>query len=341
MSASMRAITVSGSALVLREVPEPILRQGEVLLEVHATALNRADLSQADGHYPPPPGESQVMGLEAAGVVVAAPGADRWLGRSACALLTGGGYAERVAVPAGMLMEVPAGWSYLEAAALPEATLTAYLNLFLEARLKEGERVLVHGGASGVGLAAIKLAKLAGCTVYATAGGSAKVAACHAQGADMALDRHGPAFQDAISQHSGGGVDVILDMVGAPYFAANLDLLRTGGRLVFIAALGGREVGFDIRTLMTKRAHLIGSTLRGRPLAEKLRLVESFHDRFGRSLEPLRPVIDSVFELDQAGAAHDRMRSNLNIGKIVLRVRPGAEASAPDPGTETVAGLRA
>ena len=314
------------------------------MLEVYASALNRADLSQAAGKYPPPAGESEILGLEAAGVVVAAPAADHWLGRSACALLAGGGYAERVAVPAGMLLPVPAGWNYLQAAALPEATLTAYLNLFLEARLEEGESVLVHAGASGVGLAAITLAKLAGCTVYATAGGSAKVAACHAQGADLALDRHGPPFAEAIASHAGGGgVDVILDMVGGPYFAANLDLLATGGRLVFISALGGRDVALDVRALMAKRAHLIGSTLRGRPLEEKLRLVGSFADRFGRLLAgpALVPVIDSVFDLEEADAAHERMRNNLNIGKIVLRVRPEADAVATIGQAAAITGARA
>jgi NADPH:quinone reductase-like Zn-dependent oxidoreductase len=225
-------------------------------------------------------------------------------------------------------MPVPSGWSYLQAAALPEATLTAYLNLFIEARLQAGERVLVHGGASGVGLAAIKLAKLAGCVVYATAGGSAKVAACLAQGADLALDRHGPPFADAIKSHgAGAGIDVVLDMVGQPYFAANLDLLATKGRIVYISALGGREVTLDIRALMTKRAHLIGSTLRGRPLAEKTAILESFLDRFGPALagEDLQPVIDSVYPLSETAAAHERMRRNENIGKIVLHVKAGAE----------------
>lgn len=327
MSVSMRAVTISGANLVVSEVPAPELRLGEVMLEVYATALNRADLSQAAGNYPPPRGESVILGLEAAGVVVEAPGAPELVGRSACALLTGGGYAERVAVPAGMLMPVPPGWTYLQAAALPEATLTAYLNLFLEARLVAGERVLVHGGASGVGLAAIRLAKLAGCTVYATAGGANKVAACHERGADLALDRHGAPFDDAIRRHGGGaGVDVILDMVGGPYFAANLDLLAVGGRIVFIAALGGREVSIDIRTLMAKRAHLIGSTLRGRPLAEKMRILRAFTEEFGSVVgSDLLPVIDSEYDLEQVTEAHDRMRRNENIGKIALRVTPAAD----------------
>lgn len=330
----MRAVTVRDSDLVITEVPEPDLRPGEVMIDVYATALNRADLSQAAGHYPPPAGESEILGLEAAGVVTAlGPGLDPdqaagWLGKSVCTLLTGGGYAERVAAPIGMLLPVPPGWTYQQAAALPEATLTAYLNLFMEGRLRPGERVLVHGGASGVGLAAIALANLAGCTVYATAGGPEKVAACHAQGADLALDRHGPPFEDDIRRHGGGaGIDVILDMVGEPYFGANLDLLAMGGRLVFISALGGREITLDVRELMAKRVHLIGSTLRSRPLAEKMRILRSFSEAFGSHLDgdALKPVIHAVYDLERAGEAHASMRRNENIGKIVLSVRAGSE----------------
>ncbi len=336
----MRAIVVRDTDLVVSDVAEPDLRPGEVMIDVYATALNRADLSQAAGHYPPPAGESEILGLEAAGVVTAVgPGLGpeqeaAWLGRSVCTLLTGGGYAERVAAPLGMLMPLPEGWTYLEGAALPEATLTAYLNLFMEARLQPEERVLVHGGASGVGLAAIRLAKLARCTVYATAGGADKVAACHARGADLALDRHTQPFEDDIRRHGGGaGIDVILDMVGEPYFAANLDLLATGGRLVFISALGGRELNVDIRSLMAKRVHLIGSTLRGRPLAEKMRILRSFSEAFGEHLagDALKPVIHAVHDLARAGEAHESMRRNENIGKIVLSVRDGAD-EAPAAG---------
>ena len=329
----MRAINVEPPRRpYLAEADVPTLRPGEVLLEVHATALNRADLSQAAGDYPPPAGESHILGLEAAGVVVElGPGVEEAglarIGERACALLIGGGYAEYVAVPAAMLMPLPAGWTFGEAAALPEAALTAYLNLFQEARLGVEERVLIHGGASGVGSVAIKLAKLAGCTVYATAGGEAKVAACESFGADLAIDRHGPPFEGIIKEHGGGaGIDVVLDMVGEAYFAGNLDVLAVGGRIVFIAALSGRRVTLDIRRLMAKRGHLIGSTLRGRPLAEKVRIRNGFLERFADSLADgtLKPVIDSVYQLAAAHEAHEYMRENRNIGKVVLAVRAGA-----------------
>ena len=329
MTQQMQAIeVVVPGQLELREAPLPELRAGEVLLEVHATALNRADLSQAAGDYPAPPGESTILGLEAAGIVrKLGPGladdAKGLLGNAFCSLLAGGGYAEYVAVPAALLMPLPAGWSFGEAAALPEAAFTAFLNMFIEARLQEGERVLIHGAASGVGSAAIKLAKLAGCTVYATAGGAAKVAACEAFGADLAIDRHGAPFDELIKEHSGGeGVDVIIDMVGEAYFAANLEVLALSGRLVFIAALSGRSVTLDIRRLMAKRAHLIGSTMRSRPLAEKVRVRNAFLERFGPHLSDgaLKPVIDSVYPLTAAAEAHEHMRHNRNIGKIVLQV---------------------
>ena len=305
----------------------PPLRPGEVLLEVRAAGVNRADLSQLAGHYPPPPGESSVLGLEAAGQVVElGPGVEAGLGLAACALLAGGGYAERVAVPASMLIELPHGWSFAEAAAFPETALTAFLNLFLEARLQPGERVLIHGGASGVGTAAIKQAKLAGATVVTTAGGPEKVDVCRRLGADLALDRHGEPFRDVVKREL-GAVDVVLDMVGESYFAANLDLLATGGRLVVIATLGGRRAELDLRQLMGKRARLIGSTLRSRPLEEKVRIKEAFLERFGEAVASgeLKPVIDAVVPWERVNEAHERMRENRTIGKLVLEVG-GADA---------------
>lgn len=327
------------------EVPAPRLRAGEVLLGVRASALNRADLSQRSGSYPPPPGESEIMGLEAAGVVVElATGlseddlaAGVTLNGPACALLAGGGYAELVAVPAAMLMPVPHGWNWGEAAALPEAALTAYLNLFLEAGLQPGETVLVHAGASGVGNAAIRLAKLAGCQVVTTAGGPEKVAQCLELGADIALDRHAQSFRDLL--RSGGvSVDVVLDPVGAAYLADDLAVLAMGGRIVFISNLGGGVAELDVRRLMGKRARLIGSTLRNRPLAEKVRIRDGFVERFGPALAhgSLRPRIDSVYPLSQVEQAHERMAADLNRGKIVLEVAPGsagALASAASAGS--------
>ncbi len=331
--AVMRAAVVDQSGGVgVGEVPTPTLRPGEVLLKVMATALNRADLSQAAGNYPPPPGESEVLGLEAAGVLVAGDEevmdrAGVRLGGAYTALLPGGGYAEYVAVPATMLVAVPEGWTWAEAAALPEAAFTAYLNLFMEARLQDGERVLVHGGASGVGSYAIMLAKRAGCTVYATAGGAEKCEACRRFGADLAVDRHARPFEEAVLEHGGGqGVDVILDIVGEAYLRANLDVLATGGRLVFIATLGGRRAQLDIRELMTRRLKLIGSTLRHRPLAEKLRVRQEFLARFGDDLAAglLKPHVDRVYRLEEVAEAHAYMRENRNVGKVALLVDDGA-----------------
>ncbi len=326
---TMRAAVVGpGGAVGVGEVPTPALRPGEVLLKVMATALNRADLSQAAGNYPPPPGESEVLGLEAAGVLVAGDedvmaGAGVRLGDAYTALLPGGGYAEYVAVPAAMLIPVPEGWTWAEAAALPEAAFTAYLNLFMEARLQEGERVLVHGGASGVGSYAIMLAKRAGCTVYATAGGPEKCAACARFGADLAIDRYAQAFEEVVLEHGGGqGVDVVLDIVGEAYFGANLEVLATGGRLVFIATLGGRRAQLDIRELMTRRLKLIGSTLRHRPLAEKLRVRQELLARFGEDLAAgrLKPHVDRTYRLEEVAEAHAYMRENRNVGKVALLV---------------------
>lgn len=311
------------SGMSFGRVRGPQLRPGEVLLEVAAAGVNRADLSQLAGHYPPPAGESEIVGLEVAGRVTRlGPGvADEWLGRSACALLAGGGYAQRVAVPADMLMAVPAGWSMVEAAGFPETALTAFLNLFVEAQLAEGERVLIHGGASGVGTAAIRQAKLAGATVVTTCGGPEKVSACQRLGADLALDRHAGSWLDALREQV-GSVDVILDMVGQDYLGPNLEALALGGRLVIISTLSGRRAELDLRALMVKRARLIGSTLRGRPLAEKVRLREAFERRFGAEVAAgaLRPLVDTVFDWSRVNEAHDRLRANDSVGKFVLEV---------------------
>ncbi len=336
MREMLAAVVGHDGELSVGSVPAPVLRSGEVLLQVRASALNRADLAQRAGHYPPPPGESEILGLEAAGVVVAlgpAVAADAMpagiaLGSPACALLAGGGYAELVAVPAPMLMPVPASWSWAEAAALPEAALTAYLNLFMEAGLEAGETALIHAGASGVGTAAILQAKLAGCTVVATAGGPEKVAWCRRLGADLAIDRHQENFAAALKA-AGLRADVVLDPVGQAYLEDDLTVLNTGGRIVFIATLSGHRAELDIRQLMRRRARISGSTLRNRPLGEKVRIKQAFLGRFGPDLESgaLKPLIDSSFALSEAAAAHDRMAANLNSGKIVLEVRPDASGA--------------
>ncbi len=314
----------------MRVAPVPAAHPGpgEVLVEVVAAGVNRADISQLAGHYPPPPGASPILGLEVAGRVaeVGAGVDEAWLGAPVCALLAGGGYARYVSVPAEMLMSIPGGWTFAEAAAFPETALTAYLNLFLEAGLQSGERVLIHGGASGVGTAAIRQAKLAGASVAATAGGPEKVAVCRQQGADLALDRHrGPWLE--VLRADLGAVDVILDMVGKDYLAPNIEALALGGRLVVISTLSGREAVLDLRALMLKRLRLVGSTLRGRPLAEKVRLVQAFMGQFGDVMAgELRPVMDTVFPWHQVGEAHGRLRRNDSIGKFVLDMG-GADAT--------------
>jgi tumor protein p53-inducible protein 3 len=329
----MKAIIVqtekADRPLVLQEVASPAYSPDDVLVDVHATALNRADLAQRAGHYPPPAGASDILGLEMAGVIRKVGAAvTTWRpGDQVCALLTGGGYATEVVVPQGMLMPVPQGWSLQEAAAMPEVFFTAFLNLFLEGGLKAGETVLVHGGASGVGTAAIQLAREAGARVIATAGTDEKAALCKDLGAFDAINYRAQDFGEGVWELTDGqGVDLVLDMVGADYFERNIRVLRTNGRLVFIATLSGKEAQLDIRTLMAKRLMLKGSTLRARPLEEKIRLKEAFMTRFWTSLErrTLKPVIDCIYPIEQAEAAHSYMRENRNMGKIVLEVRSHA-----------------
>lgn len=312
--------------LVWQETPDPAYGADDVLVDVHATALNRADLLQRAGGYPPPPGAPDILGLEMAGVVAAVGSHVRpWqVGDRVCALLGGGGYAERVAVHQSQLIAIPPEWSFEEAAALPEVYLTAFVNLFMEARLQPGEIVLVHGGASGVGTAAIQLLHHLGHKVIATAGSDEKVAACRQLGADLAINYHNEDFAEAVRAFTQSqGVDVILDMVGASYYERNFDLLKVRGRIVFIATLGGNQVNLDIGKLMRKRARLIGSVLRPRSLEEKREIKDSFMNRCWPLIQRgvIRPVIDTVLPITEANAAHQRMANNENIGKIVLRVR--------------------
>lgn len=318
--------TQTGPQLIWREVDEPVLQAGEALVSIHATTLNRADLSQAEGNYPPPPGAPNIMGLDMAGEITdVGAGVQGWrVGDKVCALLAGGGYAEKVAVEQRLLLPIPPGWSYQEAACLPEAYLTAYVNIFMEAGFQPGETILIHGGASGVGTAAIQMAKHAGGRVITTAGRPDKVEACLAQGADLAINYRDEDFAARTQEFTkGDGVDVILDMVGAEYLERNVSLLKVKGRLVFISTLGGAEAMVDIRQLMGKRARLIGSVLRARTVAEKAEIIRRFREQFWAQVEEgtIRPVIDSVLPVAEAQAAHERMRTYQNIGKIVLKVR--------------------
>lgn len=326
----MKAIHVDSSQsdrpLVWQATADPTLGPEEVLVDIHATALNRADLMQRAGNYPPPPGAPDILGLEMAGVI-AQVGANvqGWhVGDRVCALLPGGGYAEQVAVPAAMLMPMPAGWSFAQAAAMPEVFLTAYVNLYMEANLQPGETVLVHGGASGVGTAAIQLTRESGNPVIITASSADKCAACLKLGANLAINYKEEDFVESVRTFTNNaGVDVIMDMVGANYLARNLSLLKLKGRLVFISMLSGGETQINLGALMGRRLRLIGSVLRSRSLAEKVEIKERFMAHFWPQLARgvIQPVIDAVYPIAEANAAHQHMAENRNIGKIVLQVR--------------------
>lgn len=312
--------------LLWQETAEPTFGPDEVLVEIYATALNRADLMQRAGNYPPPPGASEIMGLEMAGVIsqIGANVHGWQVGDRVCALLPGGGYAEKVTVPQQMLMPIPADWDFLTAAGLPEVYLTAFVNLYMEASLQHGETVLVHGGASGVGTAAIQLLKASGNPVIVTAGSADKCAACTELGADLAINYRDEDFVERVRTFTNGqGVDVIMDMVGADYLAKNLSLLKLKGRLVFISTLSGTKTEIDLRHLMGKRLRLIGSVLRSRALAEKIAIKENFMARCWPLVKAgtIKPVIDSVYPISQVNEAQAQMAANRNIGKIILQVR--------------------
>ena len=319
----MRAIVIDSfgdeSMMRIGEVDSPPLVDGAIRIRVHATAVNRADLLQREGHYPPPPGASAILGLECAGEVKeVARGVSGWrIGDRAMALLPGGGYAEEVVADAGSAMHVPDSLSFEEAAAIPEVFLTAFLNVFELARAKRGETLLVHGGGSGVGTAAITLGKLAGLRLIVTAGSDEKCRRCIEHGADQAINYRTEDFVERAR-----GANVILDHIGAPYLARDLQALAVGGRVVLIGTMGGGgRVEIDVASLLGKRQQIIGSTLRARPKEEKAAIVGAFLARFGDDLRAgrLKPVIDKVFPLEQAAEAHRAMARD-HFGKIVLRV---------------------
>jgi len=291
-----------------------------VLLRVAATAVNRADTLQRMGFYPPPPGAPETIGLECSGTVEAlGDGVDGWaVGDQACALLAGGGYAELVAIPAGQLMPVPPGISLVEAAALPEVACTVWSNVFTAARLHAGERLLVHGGAGGIGTFAIQLASAMGARVYATAGSPEKVAACRELGADVAIDYREDDFVAVL--RADGGADVILDVMGAKYLGQNVDALATGGRLVVIGLQGGSKAELDLGTLMSRRGSVIATTLRARPEAEKAAICAGVVEHVWPLVADgrVRPVVHTVLPLAQAAQAHALLESSGHIGKIVL-----------------------
>jgi putative PIG3 family NAD(P)H quinone oxidoreductase len=300
---------------------------GEVLIQVTAAGVNRPDLMQRQGKYPPPPGASDIPGLEVAGTVVASgAGAHRFRpGERVCALLTDGGYAELCVAPEGQVLPVPAGLSDVEAAALPETFFTVWANVFDDARLQPGERLLVHGGASGIGTTAIQLATRLGSPVFATAGSDAKCAACERLGAAKAFNYRAGPFADALlAATNKEGVDVVLDMVGGAYLAQNLRVLRPRGRLVVIAFLGGTKAEIDLLPVLQKRLVITGAALRPRAIAEKAAIAARLEARVWPLLAAgkIRPVIDSAFPLAQAARAHARLEQGDHIGKVVLTRDP-------------------
>ena len=326
---SMTAIEISepGGPGVLtpaqRPVPEP--GHGEILVRVAAAGVNRPDCLQRRGAYPPPPGASDIPGLEIAGEVVqVGSGVAEWApGDEVCALVSGGGYAEYCVVPEPQALAPPTGFDMVRAAALPETFFTVWSNLFERARLVGGERLLVHGGSSGIGTTAIQLGCAFGVRVFATAGTAEKCAACAELGAERAIDYRNEDFVAVVKELTGGeGVDVILDMVGGDYIQRNLAALAPEGRLVQIAYLKGSKVEVDFMPLMRKRLTLTGSTLRPRPVEAKAAIAEALRERVWPLLDEGRigPVIDSTYALKDAAKAHARMESGEHIGKIVLTV---------------------
>jgi NADPH:quinone reductase len=324
----MREIAFDGAGgpdvIRVREVPVPAPGPGKVLIEVVAAGVNKPDCFQRQGHYPPPPGESDVPGLEVAGriVVVGEGVAKSRLGENVCALLGSGGYAEYAVADARLCLPVPRGLNFTEAAAIPETYFTVFDNVFTRGRLKPGETILVHGGSGGIGTTAIQLAKLFGSHVIATAGTADKCAFCRTLGADQAIDYK---TQDFVAEvralTSKRGVDVILDMVGGAYIQKNLSLLGFEGRLVQIAFMQGSRVeNFDFMPLMLKRLTIMGSTMRARSIEQKAAVAHALHDKIWPSLDRGKalPVVHATFPLEDARAAHELMESSHHLGKIVL-----------------------
>jgi putative PIG3 family NAD(P)H quinone oxidoreductase len=324
----MKAIVVdqesAGQPLSWEEVEDPVCGAEEVLVDVYATAVNRADLLQRAGQYPPPAGAPEYLGLEMAGIVVeVGERVGKWQpGERVCALLAGGGYAEQVAVPQQQLMPVPEGWDFVRAGATPEVFLTAFVNLFMEGGLAKGETVLIHGGASGVGTAAIQLAREAGCRVLVTASHQDKLERCRQLGAEWGVNYKEQDFAAAVLEYC-DGVDVVLDIAAADYLERNLEVLKLRGRLVCIALLTGNRAEIDLGLVLRKRLRVIGSVLRSRSLEEKAEIVHQFRRRFWPLLESghIEPVIDTVLPISAAAQGHEILMKNANIGKVVLKIR--------------------
>ena len=324
----MNAITIprSGGPEVLtwQTVPDPEPAAGEVLVDVTASAVNRADLMQRQGFYPPPPGAPPYPGLECSGRIAAlGDGVTGWqVGDEVCALLAGGGYATRVAVPAGQVLSKPAAVSLRDAAALPEVACTVWSNVGQLAHLSKGETFLVHGGGSGIGTHAIQVAKALGAIVLCTAGTPEKLARCRELGADVTINYRTEDFVARAREETGGGVDVILDMIGAKYLTRNVEALAANGRLAIIGLQGGARAEIDLNALMRSRAQVIGTVLRARPAAEKAAIVTAVRERVWPLVESgaVRPVVDRVLPMRDAAEAHRVVEAGQNIGKVLLTV---------------------
>ena len=325
----MKAITIptpgDADALVLDEVPTPELAADEVLVQVAAAGVNRADLMQRQGFYPPPRGSSTYPGLEVSGTINAL-GRDvtGWeVGDQVCALLSGGGYAEQVAVPAAQLLPVPNGVTLVEAAALPEVACTVWSNVFMTANLQPGQTILVHGGSSGIGTMAIQLARAVGAHVAVTAGTAYKLEACRALGAEILVNYREQDFVEVLADATQGhGADVILDNIGAKYLARNVSALAVNGRLVIIGLQGGVKAELDINALLRKCAAVIATSLRSRPPAEKAAIVAAVREHVWPLIEAgtVRPVVHRTFPLAQAADAHRELEASTHIGKILLTI---------------------
>ncbi|MCZ6559013.1 MAG: NAD(P)H-quinone oxidoreductase [SAR324 cluster bacterium] len=325
----MKAVIQSGNGgpqvLQLGEAADPEPGPGQLLVKVRATALNRADTMQRKGMYPPPKGESEILGLELAGEVEAwGDGVEGFSkGQGVFGLVGGGGYAQYALIDKDMAMPIPDGWSFAEAAAVPEVYFTANETVFVLGNLQPGEAVLIHAGGSGVGTAAIQMAHHIGAKVYFTAGSQDKIERATALGADAGINYKTHDFAEEINRLTGGeGVDVVEDFLGASYLSRNLSVLRPGGRLILVALMGGAKCEVDLSTVMRNRLQVFGSVMRSRSLEDKRAITARFQQRW---LPPLiegkiKPVIDSVFPLEEVVAAHEAMEANKNFGKIILSV---------------------
>ena len=325
----MKAVTIpepgGPDALVLDDVPDPMPGPGEVVVDVVAAGVNRADVMQRQGHYDPPPGSSAYPGLEVSGRVGRlGDGVDGWsVGEEVCALLTGGGYAEKVAVPVGQLLPVPSGVSLEDAAGLPEVTCTVWSNVFMTANLQPGEVLLVHGGGSGVGTMAVQLGREVGARVAVTAGSPEKLEVCRELGASMLVNYRTEDFAEVVRAATDGhGADVILDNIGAKYLAPNVKVLADNGRLVVIGLQGGRSGEVDLGAMLAKRCALIATTLRGRPAAEKATIVAAVREHVWPLVADgrVRPVVHARYPLAEAARAHREMEASSHVGKLLLLV---------------------